>query len=495
MSEDPQQLLQDYFDGTLDAERVAELEAYLREDPARAREYVRSVMLDCHLGELLREETLEQASFDREHDADELPSIHLDATRVTKRQYAAALSYVLRHTFTPKRVASLAAAAILLGVVLSVALLGGDETEAPTIADTGDSSDATDSSDDLALAPAVATLTAEHDAVWAEGASAPGSQLRAGQTLTLTQGFAEITTAHGAVAILEAPATIELLDNDNALHLHTGKLVGLCHTDSSKGFVVHTKHADITDLGTEFAVEVMPTGVDTTVFVGSVTLNTPDGATQPITTNQTARLTFQDGKRIIAFEDKPAGGFARRMPRPALITDATINLDGFRVEVVPNGVYEDAKLFTDREHELNGVDAAGLPSFLLGGDLVKMPADARSDRELNEESNILRLEIETSQPCDIYILVRSHVVDGDWLTQHYQPTDLHVGQDYVGRSGVVVKGDNPSYPSGIGPGNSIESELEVWKLKRPVEGRQFVGGPMKTGMYAVLAVPAEADRP
>ena len=31
-----------------------------------------------------------------------------------------------------------------------------------------------------------------------------------------------ITTERGAVVILEAPATIELLDNDNALRLHTG---------------------------------------------------------------------------------------------------------------------------------------------------------------------------------------------------------------------------------------------------------------------------------
>ena len=43
---------------------------------------------------------------------------------------------------------------------------------------------------------------------------------------------------------------------------------------------------------------------------------------------------------------------------------------------MPNGVYEDAKLFTDRDHELNGIDAAGLPPVLIGGDLVRMPPRA-----------------------------------------------------------------------------------------------------------------------
>ena len=101
----------------------------------------------------------------------------------------------------------------------------------------------------------VATLTATHNATWAEGALAPGSALHPGTRLTLTTGFAEITTHRGAIAILESPATIELLDNNNALRLHSGKMVGICETESSKGFLVRTPHIDITDLGTRFGVD------------------------------------------------------------------------------------------------------------------------------------------------------------------------------------------------------------------------------------------------
>jgi hypothetical protein len=122
---------------------------------------------------------------------------------------------------------------------------------------------------------AVATLTAEHNAIWDRR---PGQDLYAGQRFTLTQGFAEITTKRGAIAILEAPATIELLDNNNALRLHTGKLVGICETESSKGFVVRTQFADITDIGTVFGVAVGDADLVTTrVIKGEIDIHDPLG--------------------------------------------------------------------------------------------------------------------------------------------------------------------------------------------------------------------------
>ncbi|MEO0474887.1 MAG: hypothetical protein AAF085_02795 [Planctomycetota bacterium] len=114
----------------------------------------------------------------------------------------------------------------------------------------------------------VATLTAERDATWDRQ---PGQDLYAGERFTLTQGFAEITTQRGAVAIIEAPAVIELLDNDNALYLHTGKLVGICEVESSKGFLVRNRHLEITDLGTRFGVDAsIPGVIRVQVFEGEV---------------------------------------------------------------------------------------------------------------------------------------------------------------------------------------------------------------------------------
>ncbi|MBX2853195.1 MAG: FecR domain-containing protein [Phycisphaeraceae bacterium] len=170
---------------------------------------------------------------------------------VTAQNWQDALVYLLHQTFTSKRVVGLAAAAaLLLGVIIAVALKDGPEPEREFVERPGQVE--TFIPDAPIMTSAVATLTAEHDAVWDRR---PNEDLFAGQRFTLEKGFAEITTRRGAVAILEAPATIELIDSPNALRLHTGKLVGICETESSKGFLVRTPHMDITDLGTRFGVD------------------------------------------------------------------------------------------------------------------------------------------------------------------------------------------------------------------------------------------------
>lgn len=100
----------------------------------------------------------------------------------------------------------------------------------------------------------VATLTALHGAQW--GATTPqlGDELRPGQVLMLTVGFAEITTVRGAKVILQAPCKVELIDSPNAMRLHTGKLVGVCQTPDSRGFTVLTPTARVVDIGTRFGI-------------------------------------------------------------------------------------------------------------------------------------------------------------------------------------------------------------------------------------------------
>ncbi|MEM9110006.1 MAG: FecR domain-containing protein [Planctomycetota bacterium] len=130
----------------------------------------------------------------------------------------------------------------------------------------------------------VATLTAEYDAAWAlqpggdqrPGTIRPGAPLGPNQRLTLTEGFAEITTNRGAKVLLEAPATIETTDSDNAIRLHRGKLVGKCETESSKGFTVHAPGMDVVDLGTEFGVDLPEGEVIAVVFSGQIKVVSPE---------------------------------------------------------------------------------------------------------------------------------------------------------------------------------------------------------------------------
>ena len=191
---------------------------------------------------------------------------------LTAREIVGVLGYVGRHAIKSRamRFAGFAAV-LLLGVALFFVFAGNTDTPNAPLAEQGVPSGAQPNTPGPSVLPVVATLTAEHNAVWAERALARGSELHPGQRLNLIAGFAQITTNDGAIAILEAPATIELLDNDNALRLHAGKLVGICETESSKGFVVRTPHVDITDLGTRFGVAIDESGQTLAqVFEGSV---------------------------------------------------------------------------------------------------------------------------------------------------------------------------------------------------------------------------------
>ena len=195
-----------------------------------------------------------------------------DPGSLSSHDLAAVTGYALRLALTSKpakRIYAYAgvAAVVLLAVTLINPWGGGEEHTPDPVAD--------DTSEQPAGVLRVATLTAEHDAVWASDAPSTGDTLAPGQRLTLTAGFAEITTEEGAIAILEAPVTIELIGSPNTIRLHAGKLVGICETETSKGFLVRTPHTDVIDLGTRFGVHVedafsQPTHVQ--VFQGSVRL-------------------------------------------------------------------------------------------------------------------------------------------------------------------------------------------------------------------------------
>jgi anti-sigma factor RsiW len=238
----------------------------------------------------------------------------------------------------PHVIKGLVAAAMVMGLLLAIALISSQKYPQSTPL-AHDSATTVDRLDEARELVAVASLTGERDAVWDRR---PGQDLFAGQRLTLTQGFAEITTNRGAVAILQAPATVEFTDNDNAIRLHAGKLVGICETPSSKGFLVRTPHMDITDIGTEFGVQVNGNRVTATVITGEIEVATPSNAPQRLTQDQTAWLQVTDDKQHLIVEDQLAQGFEELLPREqlaeALRNDpAMIAYYGFEAEDIVDG--------------------------------------------------------------------------------------------------------------------------------------------------------------
>ncbi|MEM6260742.1 MAG: FecR domain-containing protein [Planctomycetota bacterium] len=301
MERDPADLIEAYFSGELEEAGAVELRTWLREDPQLFEQIAAQSRLEAVLNHVYQTRQLQDV-FETADVVDELhdsqgpnldePSIpQIEWSRHSgSRQHNKTLgviAYVGRQVFQRYAAQITTAAAVLVvGVILMFVLreMGDNPIEPEVVIDTppviidepvvDPEAAEPDEAPALPAPPAppapmvVATLSAEHDATWDRQ---PGQYLHAGERFTLTQGFVEITTNRGAIALLQAPASIELLGNENALHLHTGKLVGICETESSKGFLVHTRHLEITDRGTRFGVDASIPGVTRVqVFEGEV---------------------------------------------------------------------------------------------------------------------------------------------------------------------------------------------------------------------------------
>lgn len=287
------ELIDAYLDRSLTDHQHESLCAMLRADDQNAREFARRSVMHRRLRELMEmdQNRLRLASIEDEAEVqdllhkiepppeDALPRDLIDAYKAVFNQerkqssdaigLGTALSDLRWAAGKAARRLIVSKPAILAGIaaLLLIGLylfgpFGGGEDPAPEFVDKPDETTST--------AQIVATLTAERDAVWD---NQPGKNLYAGHQFELKKGFAEITTRRGAVAVLEAPASVEFFDHDNAIRLRSGKLVGLCESESSKGFVVKTANANIVDLGTEFGVFIDPQGMlHTQVFDGSVAI-------------------------------------------------------------------------------------------------------------------------------------------------------------------------------------------------------------------------------
>lgn len=125
----------------------------------------------------------------------------------------------------------------------------------------------------------VGRITGMVDCKWKdlESASTHNAEVSLGQTIALASGLMEITYDTGAKVLLQGPAEYEI-ESRNGGFMSVGKLTGKVTTASARGLAIRTPTAIVTDLGTEFGVEVDRRGNTTShVFRGSVSLQ-PVGA-------------------------------------------------------------------------------------------------------------------------------------------------------------------------------------------------------------------------
>ena len=140
----------------------------------------------------------------------------------------------------------------------------------------------------------IARLTHVVACCWKDRELAPGEPLKSGQSLHLVAGVAELHFDRGVRVILQGPASLQIESADRA-RLSAGKLTALITSTTARGFQVLTPEATVVDEGTEFGVEVTPSGSRVHVFQGAVdlALNNKQGLANPV-----QRLTAHCGVRV-----------------------------------------------------------------------------------------------------------------------------------------------------------------------------------------------------
>ena len=115
----------------------------------------------------------------------------------------------------------------------------------------------------------VARVTGTQNCLWENtpGVIGYGSQLIAGQQLTLLEGLAEVTFGDGATVLLEGPARF-VVEDRHEVDLKRGRLAAVV-PKRSRGFRVVTRSLEVYDAGTEFGLLARESGAaEVHVFSG-----------------------------------------------------------------------------------------------------------------------------------------------------------------------------------------------------------------------------------
>jgi hypothetical protein len=311
--------------------------------------------------------------------------------------------------------------------------------------------------------------------------------------------------------ILEGPTELELLEPMRA-RLKQGRIRARVTEESGRGFIVEYPDGKVTDLGTEFAINVPPAGTEhartsLVVFDGAVDLErTTPTAKEAHTPAPVERLIqgegvcFQNEGELVrvmsivtgsvaTFESagELAGDDAKRV-----ILDVEDNLRNSDTrkfyEIVPGGLREDARCFVDRpKHEWNGVTLEGLPRYLIGADYIKTFCDDKSRTDLE-------IKVRLGRPAKLYVLFRDQVPPPEWLTRDFRKTDDKVGMD-LGKFAEMPR--SLRWKNAKGAANSVDQLYGVWERTVEKPGIVALGANRSEkdrSMYGIAAVALDADR-
>ena len=162
--------------------------------------------------------------------------------------------------------------------------------------------------------PVVGRITGMAGCRWSNPQTAPtqNTQVPLGQKYAMASGLLEITYDTGAKVLLQGPVTYEV-KSQNGGFLATGRMTGWVGAKSARGFAVQTPTAVVTDLGTEFGVDVDRDGRTVShVFRGSVQMQIAPaiGSKNGVATSEIMLLREKESA-CVEIKKAPRGGDAR----------------------------------------------------------------------------------------------------------------------------------------------------------------------------------------
>jgi ferric-dicitrate binding protein FerR (iron transport regulator) len=456
-------LVQRYLDGELTAEQHADLFGRLRSDGAAQTLFVRSLMQAAYLDELLAQQRSENES---------------TRTNASLENIVTDVAPVLPASIEPPAAdgaPSAFNAAPVLGWLLGCRGIG------------------------LAGAVFAAVLAAYLLNRSGDQPVAKTSEVFDARTVRIDSGSARITLPKVGYMLIDGPAEVNLMDPLRA-KLICGRIRVRVTETTGRGFVVETPDGVVTDLSTEFALDVAEgrkTGV--VVFDGEVDLHCADldGEHAPrvqrlvggeaVAFNKSGELD-----RIVSIVTGEVATFQSSDERPPEVPDRVIaqvsdnvrstDLKNF-YEIVPGGLKEDALTYADRPaHDWNGIDEEGMPRYLIGADYVKTFNDDKMRRDVN-------IFVTLARPARLFVLLDNRVEPPDWLLRDFRDTGDDIGLD-AGAYGP--RGMQYTFVRAIGPGKSLDARFSIWEREVAQPGVVTLGANLGasgyTGMYAIAAV-------
>ncbi|MEQ8847423.1 FecR domain-containing protein [Botrimarina sp.] len=512
-----ERLVGQLFDGSDPKAAAAKLCRLLRKDPALAERYAECVELHAllearHATTLLPlEGHAAEASRGAEPAPDpqrgacgaemaELWGLFDEAAAEIQRSVTKSTLYGgARLTRGLRASAWLAVAGCLLAVAYSAALFGA--RDGGVLAGAGGGRE-----------EAIGVLSNASGAAWGnEGwdASRSGAvprRLVAGQELSLQRGVAELTLTSGVVVVMRGPAELDLLSpmrvraRRGAVRARVG--------ESARGFVLETPTTEVTDLGTEFGVDVDQQAgtTDVVVFEGRVDLQYVDrSGTAADRRNATRRSAREDIRLLRSGEGlrvDPDGATSRIVsihadaypasagpgpldPRPPLIRRVWDNLRAPQAaqyyQISRGGLREEARAYVDRFHQWNGLKATGIPAYLLGADYVQTFNADKWEADVE-------IRVELAAPARLYVMFDRRLDPPAWLTDNFADTGDKIGVDEDYRRVGMARG-------GFGPAVSIDTVHDIWVRDVPSPRVVTLGAlPMQelaVSMYGIAATPLD----